>query len=181
MPGAVFISQPISESLSPEGTVPAGEVLSFVLPSQVTVAKSLLGKEHAIGAVVSYPHGLSQPLIKAAEARLAVGEGASAVAVCVDSQSVGDINRLLPGLIAALQGVDEDKGSFVAFLVRPAVQAELENLLTAAVMCGVDGLWCHEDQDLSLVEKAVDSVAQTHQRAKDLMILGPEGSDLPVS
>ncbi|MDO4910043.1 MAG: hypothetical protein Q3962_09395 [Corynebacterium sp.] len=164
---AVFFTEPIGAYEDP-ASLSDGATLNFVLPSSVSTAPQ------PAGAVISYPHGGSQPLIKAAEARLAVGEGAGAVAICVDTLSMGDLNRILPGVLAATQGIDEGIASFIAALVRPVTEEEFVVLAEAARMISADGIWIHSETAISEFSE------MGKKKAENLMILGPASADLPV-
>lgn len=110
-------------------------------PTRVAQTKRVSEKAGAAAhviALIGWPTGRHHSLIKAAEARLAVEDGASEVWVAVDAvDAAKDVNAVLADVIAVSQVVEEPTRFGVTIPASLGVQA-LQELADAAGKVGVD-------------------------------------------
>lgn len=125
--------------------------------------------ELTVAAVVGYPSGRHHTLVKAAEARLAVAQGATEVWLTPDP-TIGDPNTLLAEFVAVREAVPPPVT--LAVLLEPGGPAPAE-VAGAAALAGVDRLVTGEssgtlprtaladtlDDVLTALEQGADRVA----------------------
>lgn len=138
----IFYSTPVDKN-----TEETHADLIWVLPSQIN---RVLKENTNVGVVISYPHGCSYPLIQASETKMAITEGAVAVALVLNARDIHDLNAVLPPAITVQQALDQETVFFLktAETLNPtsaAVLAQLAGLVQA------DGLWLSSHQDYELI------------------------------
>ncbi|MCF4005799.1 hypothetical protein L1O03_01220 [Corynebacterium uropygiale] len=87
------------------GASAAGYPDLWVPPTLVAGTAGAQDRGFVVGSTAGYPTGLHEPLVKAAEARLAVQQGAAAIALCVPAESSADPNRALMEAVTVREAV----------------------------------------------------------------------------
>lgn len=171
------------------GTAGAGVVCE---PTQVAHAKRAAGNEVTVGgpviALIGWPTGRHHSLTKAAEARLAVDDGADEVWVAVDAAALsagngsgagGGINAVLADIIAVCQ-VIETPTRFGITCPASAGKEVLQALADAVGKVGVDVVAVDVDRrgawELPSVtcELAVHGEIDSLDAAADLLLAGAD-------
>lgn len=175
----------VGPGFGPQDVVPAvsraretglgGIVLS---PSHVELAGDTEGITVAV--VVGFPTGRHHSLVKAAEARLAVQQGAAEVWLSPDP-AVADSNRLLAEFVAVREAVPHPV-TLAVILERPARTPESVAAVVEAARCaGVDRLvtaggWLGEDR-MTPVNMPLPLTATGAQTLEDVIAALESGAD----
>ena len=160
------------------GTASAGIVCE---PTQVTHVKRARGGP--LIALIGWPTGRHHSLIKAAEARLAVDDGADEVWVAVDAAALRDgaagVNAVQADIIAVRQVIEEPTRFGITFPASAGKEA-LQALADAVGKVGVDVVAVDVDKpgerELPSVacELAVHGVIDSLDAAADLLLAGAD-------
>lgn len=111
-------------------------------PTEVRQAKHALAEAGSTGGVIAligWPTGRHHSLIKAAEARLAVEDGADEVWVAVDTDRAAEVNAVLADIIAVSQVVEEPT-RFGVTIPASAESGVVQEIAVAAGKAGANGV-----------------------------------------
>lgn len=157
---------PVSDEL----TALAGASTAGVLVEPTGVSATVGSGERPVIALIGWPTGRHHSLIKAAEARLAVDDGADEVWLAVDSTA--DSAALLADIIAVSQVVEAPARLGVVCGTH-AEMPELRAAAHAAEQAGVAVLALQADQSQSSVATVTDLAATT---SCQIAVFGEKGA-----
>ncbi|MFC5938696.1 hypothetical protein ACFPVT_04700 [Corynebacterium choanae] len=173
------LQQVTTNANAPEEIVqPAVVCLPPLLTHQAVAAQ--LPQYAATLAVVGYPAGCQDELVKAAEARLCLAGGATGiVAVAQHSVIVGEEwNRQLSELVTLREAVPEPLPLAILFAPARLTADQLNHALHQALQAGVQGIWLFGELATSDGRSAFTAAAQVRGSGVALIVDEQEAKTL---